>query len=109
MNKKYKELPPFGENPFKVDDLVQCVDSCTMQRQIHIVKRVIEGYVEINTQDFPKGIEVHFTTCRKLEEIQPREFYLHPILGTYIESTKERVDNFKLDNGFHIKVREVLE
>lgn len=108
MTTKYKELPAFETNEFKVGDKVKCFDTCTNSVVINEVYRTISNYIEIRPENYLAGIEVHISCCRKLEEIKPREFAIgleegHPLQVLF---GIPRIQSGSIE---WIKVREVIE
>ncbi len=100
---KYKELPAFETNEFEIGDKIKCYDSCTNTEQKHSIVRIIKDFVEIETQEFISGIEVHFSTCRKLEPVKPREWTV------WIQDGDIQSRNPFIPIKDPIKVREVIE
>jgi hypothetical protein len=102
MSKKYKELPAFETNEFKVGDRVRFYEDCDANEGevVHVSMNVIEVH----------GINygIHFKQCRKLEEVKPREFWIHSP-GGYLVDTLSTDDRVNLKAQGYIKLREVLE
>lgn len=71
MNKKYKELPLFETNEFKVGDEVKVYDSSMDKNKIYVVQFVGPSLVQLQGYGF-----FNFQVCRKLEEIKAREFWI---------------------------------
>lgn len=98
MTKKFKELPAFETNEFKVGDWIICYDS--------EVSNGIQEIIDISKDSILLKNYLHwvnFRTCRKLEEVKAREFWIDPGMFAY-----EYLPPHLSPNKF-IKVREVLE
>ncbi|HEY5688552.1 MAG TPA: hypothetical protein VIS27_09640 [Yeosuana sp.] len=108
MSKKYKELPAFETNEFKVGDKVICYDSAVVVSVIHTVTKVFPTSIILSPgPEEYKGMDMNFKQCRKLEEIKPREYSVNidAITGNIVGPFSSlNSDNFKT-----IKVREVMD
>jgi hypothetical protein len=109
MSKKYKELPAFETNEFKVGDLINVYIGHYLYKVR--VTRTHEYLVFFSGADTENGEGLaHFKQCRKLEEIKPREFFID--LRTYRSTDvipSEYSPNPWGPDMRVIKVREVLE
>lgn len=111
MSKKYKELPAFETNEFKVGDLVKVyVGTDIFQTRVLEIRR--DHFVIIEDSE-DRGYDIaHFKQCRKLEEIKPREFNVIVTEdGEIITAPSHALPNFTFNNKpvTYIKVREVLD
>ena len=101
---KYKELPAFETNEFKVGDLVKCYDS-EVSDDNEIIEVIVADKIYLKNYTY----SAHFKTCRKLEEIKPREFWIVGREDEFYVYENEPKD-ITLSEGFKkIRVREVLE
>jgi len=101
---KYKELPAFETNEFKVGDKVKVYNS-----EGHFTAFVSEimlnkEFLRLETRTLP----VHFKQCRKLEEIKPREFWVDLLENKLLPIEYEKRNKDFSKSGY-IKVREVIE
>jgi hypothetical protein len=120
--KKYKELPAFETNEFKVGDRVKVYMS--PEPYIGLITEIEDSFLKIEAVDYNEHTFEHFKQCRKLEEIKPREFWVHrdcvnnifgqlplryygspPRFGSAVIATY--VD--KPDRKEYIRVQEILE
>lgn len=108
MTTKYKELPAFETNEFKAGDAVAFYRNCG--RAIGEIKDICDDRLEViyeRGNGYNSCTSVHFKQCRKLEEIKPREFYLH-LWGSSIFTQEECAERGIATSNL-IKVREVIE
>jgi hypothetical protein len=119
---KYKELPAFETNEFKVGDRVKVYMS--PEPYIGLITEIENDLLEVIAFYCNEHTFEHFRQCRKLEEIKPREFWVHrdcvnnifgqlplryyggpPRFGSAVIATY--VD--KPDHQEYIRVQEILE
>jgi len=114
---KYKELPAFETNEFKVGDMVAVYGCPSVTGSYHtgshhdVVHIAEEGEILVGTELNPR-LGFHFKQCRKLVEVEPREWWLNPVSKTYVVAGE--IIEYKNDDGVPnlaawIKVREVIE
>lgn len=116
---KFRELPAFETNEFKVGDRIKCYDSVVPENHSgYFVKDKEGSFVSFECRiGSTHCFRAHFKQCRKLEEVKPREFYLrtipvyHPITKEYIYEYYSINDCNKPEefSEEYIKVREVME
>lgn len=110
MTKKYKELPAFETNEFKVGDIVNCY--CEQKTHIEIpVKCLLVDKDYLLIEDRTYQIIAHFKQCRKLVKVEPREFWLvfsheHNYSNPSVYPCEQIIAH---KGAWQIKVREVLD
>lgn len=101
MNKKYRELPAFETNEFRIGDIINVyIDSGNPFKEE--VLNVRNNLVKTSANKV-----IHFKSLRKLEEIKGRLFWIKDSPnGRVSVNTMVSEEN---ESGDWIKVREVLE
>ncbi|HEY5688551.1 MAG TPA: hypothetical protein VIS27_09635 [Yeosuana sp.] len=113
MMNKYKELPAFETNEFKVGDKVAFYRKCGKAIGEITSRSTNNLCIKYESRDKNTCMtETHFKQCRKLEEVKPREFNVIVTEdGEIITAPSHALPNFTFNNKpvTYIKVREVLD
>lgn len=106
MTKKYRELPAFETNEFKVGDNVHVYGCSSVKDGVLLKIRHIYSTAYMEARDSEDILHVvHFKQCRKLEEIKPRIFWAYEL---YHYNPNEDLDPCDTHSPRAIKVQEVL-
>lgn len=117
MTKKFKELAAFETNEFKVGDLINVYDKEKVIEKLVVTNidgDFIENFLTAKynplSENQKMSIDImrfNFKQCRKLVEVEPREFWLSESTQKFY--TWDEVGSMRLVKENFIKVREVLE